>query len=150
MRKDVFDYLRIITFTDEEINYIEDNNDNIFYVNLVHVKKIINILRDLGLDNRNIKKILMKNVYIITEKIEKLNLLNDFYLEILKLNKEQLKQLIINNPYIYMVSVSELNNNINYLKNHNYDIDTIKKFLLTYPQVVSMSLEEIKEAIKFN
>ena len=150
MNKYVFDYLRIIGFTDNEINYIEDNNEYIFYVNLVHIKKIITILQDLGLDNINIRKTLIKNVYIITEKIEKINLLNNVYFEVLNLNKEELKELIINNPNIYMISVSELSNNINYLKEHNYGVDAIKKFLLTYPQVTSMSPEEFRNLVKFD
>ena len=150
MRKDVFDYLRIITFTDDEINYIEDKNDNIFYVNLIHAKKIITILRDLGLDIENIRKVLTKNVFLITEHTEKINEINKIYLEDLKLTNEELKNLIIKNPDTYIVSVSELNKNIDYLKEHNCNIETIRNFLITNPQLVSMSPEEFKNIVKFN
>lgn len=150
MDKNVFDYLRIIGFTDNEINYIEDNNDNIFYVNLSHVKKVITILQKLELDIINIRKILTKNVLLITEHTEKINEINKIYIEDLKLNNEELKNLIIKNPDTYIVSVSELNKNIDYLKEHNCNIETIRNFLITNPQLVSMSPEEFKNIVKFN
>lgn len=150
MNKYVFDYLRIIGFTDDEINYIEDNNDNIFYASLSHVKKLIDILQNLGLDNINIKNLLIKNVYMITEKIEKINILNNIYLEDLKFSKEELKKLIIVNPESYMISISELNKNIDYLKKHNYNIDAIKYFFIVNPKLINLSSEEFNSVVKFN
>ena len=72
------------------------------------------------------------------------------YLEDLKLNKDELKQLIIDNPNAYIVSVSELNKNIDYLKEHNYSIEIIKKFFITNPQLISMSNEEFISVVKCN
>lgn len=150
MDKNIYDYLRIIGLTDDEINYIEDNNDNIFYVDLNYVKKVITILQNLDLDIVNMRKILTNNVFLITEHTQKINEINKVYLEDLKLDKEELKNIIIKNPDTYIVSVSELNDNINYLKEHNCNIETIKKFLIDNPQLVSMSPEEFKNIIKFN
>ena len=37
-----------------------------------------------------------------------------------------------------------------YIKEHNYNIETIRNFLITNPQLVSMSPEEFKNIVKFN
>lgn len=60
MNKQVFEYLRILGFTDEEINYIEEKNDNIAYANLSHVKQIILFLQELELNIQIIRKISAK------------------------------------------------------------------------------------------
>ena len=90
------------------------------------------------------------NPYMITVKNNRLDALNQIYLEDLKLTNEELKNLIIKNPDTYIVSVSELNKNIDYLKEHNCNIETIRNFLITNPQLVSMSPEEFKNIVKFN
>ena len=79
MDKDIFEYLRVLGLSDIEINYIEDNNDNIVYANLNHVKKIINFLQELELNINEIKKILKINVYMITENFQRINKLNFIY-----------------------------------------------------------------------
>ena len=76
--------------------------------------------------------------------------LDNIYIEDRKLNKDELKQLIIDNPDAYIVSVSELNKNIDYLKEHNYPIEIIKKFFITNPQLISMSNKEFISVVKCN
>ena len=44
---------------------------------------------------------------------------------------------------------SELNKNIDYLKEHNCNIETIRNFLITNPQLISMSPEEFKNIVIF-
>ena len=87
---------------------------------------------------------------MITVKNNRLEALDKIYLEDLNLTNEELKNLIIKNPDTYIVSVSELNNNIDYLKEHNCNIETIRNFLITNPQLISMSPEEFKNIVKFN
>ena len=97
-----------------------------------------------------IMQVFRVNPYMITVKNNRLNALDKIYLEDLKLSKEELKKLIINNPDTYIVSVSELNENIDYLKEHNCVIEIIKNFFINNPQLISMSPEEFKNVVKFN
>ena len=90
------------------------------------------------------------NPFMITVKNNRLEALDKIYLEVLNLTNEELKNLIIKNPDTYIVSVSELNKNIDYLREHNCNIETIRNFLITNPQLISMSPEEFKNIVKFN
>ena len=87
---------------------------------------------------------------MITVKNNRLDALDKIYIEDLRLNKDELKQLIIDNPDAYIVSVTELKKNIDYLKEHNYSIEVIKKFFITNPQLISMSNKEFISVVKFN
>ena len=113
----------------------------------VILKQIINELVNSGIDKEQI-------IYINFEFEDYYDICNhkDFnkYIEDLRLNKDELKQLIIDNPDAYIVSVTELNKNIDYLKEHNYPIETIKKFFITNPQLISMSNKEFISVVKCN
>lgn len=150
MREEVYEFFKEYGFTREEIHYFQDENEKMFFTNLVEVNKNINFLTNKGLNKEEIMHVFRVNPYMITVKNNKLELLDKIYLEDVKLNQEELKQLIINNPDTYIVSVSELNNNITSLKEHNYNLETIKNFFITNPQLISMSQEEFKEQVKFN
>ena len=150
MREEVYEFLKEYGFTRDEIHNFQDENEKMFFTNLIEVNKNIDFLKDKGLNKEEIMQVFRVDPYMITVKNNRLDALDKIYLEDLKLNKEELKQLIINNPDTYIVSVSELNDNINYLKEHNCNIETIKKFLINNPQLVSLSPEEFKNIVKFN
>ena len=121
-----------------------------FFTNLIEVNKNIDFLKNKGLNKEEIMQVFRINPFMITVKNNRLEALDKIYLEVLNLTNEELKNLIIKNPDTYIVSVSELNKNIDYLKEHNYNIETIRNFLITNPQLVSMSPEEFKNIVKFN
>ena len=150
MREELYNYLREYGFTKEEVYSFEEENEKMFFTNLIEVNKNIDFLINKGLNKEEVMHIFRKNPFMITVKNNKLDALNQIYLEDLKLTNEELKNLIIKNPDTYIVSVSELNKNIDYLKEHNYNIETIRNFLITNPQLVSMSPEEFKNIVKFN
>ena len=150
MIEEVYDFLREYGFTKEEVNYFEDENEEMYFTNLIEVNKNIDFLINKGLNKEEIIKVFKTDPFMITVKNNRLETLDKIYLEDLNLNKEELKQLIIDNPYAYIVSVTKLNKNIDYLKEHNYPIEIIKKFFITNPQLISMSPEEFKSVLKFN
>ena len=150
MREEVYEFFKEYGFTRDEIHYFQDENEKMFFTNLIEVNKNIDFLKNKGLNKEEIMQVFRYNPYMITVKNNRLEVLDKIYLEDLKLNKEELKQLIINNPDTYIVSVSEFNNNINYLKEHNCTIEIAKNFFITNPQLVSMSPEEFKSIVKFN
>lgn len=150
MIEEVYDFLREYGFTKEEVNYFEDENDDMYFTNMIEVNKNIDFLINKGLNKEEIIKVFRYDPFMITVKNNRLDALDKIYIEDLRLNKDELKQLIIDNPNVYIVSVSELNKNIDYLKEHNYPIETIKKFFITNPQLISMSNEEFISVVKCN
>lgn len=150
MIEEVYDFLREYGFTKEEVNYFEDENDDMYFTNMIEVNKNIDFLINKGLNKEEIMQVFRVDPFMITVKNNRLEALDKIYIEDLKLNKDELKQLIIDNPDAYIVSVTELNKNIYYLKEHNYPIETIKKFFITNPQLISMSNKEFISVVKCN
>lgn len=150
MREEVYEFFKEYGFTRDEIHYFQDENEKMFFTNLIEVNKNIDFLKNKGLNKEEIMQVFRIDPFMITVKNNRLEALNQIYLEVLKLTNEELKNLIIKNPDTYIVSVSELNKNIDYLKEHNCNIETIRNFLITNPQLISMSPEEFKNIVKFN
>ena len=150
MIEEVYDFLREYGFTKEEVNYFEDENDDMYFTNMIEVNKNIDFLINKGLNKEEIMQVFRVDPFMITVKNNRLEALDKIYIEDLRLNKDELKQLIIDNPDAYIVSVTELNKNIDYLKEHNYPIEIIKKFFITNPQLISMSNEEFIGVVKCN
>ena len=150
MREEVYDFLREYGFTKEEVNYFEDENEEMYFTNLVEVNKNIDFLINKGLNKEEIMQVFRVDPFMITVKNNRLEMLDKIYLEDLKLNKDELKQLIIDNKDTYIASPIELNKCIEYLKEHNYTIEIIKNFLINNPQLVNMYLDEFKNNVKFN
>ena len=150
MGEEVYDFLREYGFTKEEVNYFEDENDDMYFTNMIEVNKNIDFLINKGLNKEEIMQVFRIDPFMITVKNNRLDALDKIYIEDLRLNKDELKQLIIDNPDAYIVSVSELNKNIDYLKEHNYTIEIIKKFFITNPQLISMSNKEFISVVKCN
>ena len=150
MKEEVYNYLREYGFTKEEVYSFEEENEKMFFTNLNEVNKNIDFLMNKRINKEEVMHVFRHNPYMITVKNNRLEALDKIYLEDLNLTNEELKNLIIKNPDTYIVSVSELNNNIDYLKEHNCNIETIRNFLITNPQLISMSPEEFKNIVKFN
>ena len=150
MIEEVYDFLREYGFTKEEVNYFEDENDDMYFTNMIEVNKNIDFLINKGLNKEEIMQVFRVDPFMITVKNNRLEVLDKIYIEDLRLNKDELKQLIIDNPDAYIVSVTELNKNIDYLKEHKYTIEIIKKFFITNPQLISMSNEEFISVVKCN
>ena len=150
MREEVYDFLREYGFTKEEVNYFEDENDDMYFTNMIEVNKNIDFLINKGLNKEEIMQVFRVDPFMITVKNNRLEMLDKIYLEVLNLNKDELKQLIIDNKDTYIASPIELNKCIEYLKEHNYTIEIIKNFLMDNPQLVNMYLDEFKNNVKFN
>ena len=147
MREDVYEFFKEYGFTRDDIHYFQDENEKMFFTNLIEVNKNIDFLKEKGLNKEEVMQVFRSNPYMLTVKNNRLDALNKIYYEDLKFSSEELKNLIISNPDIYIVSVSELNENINYLKEHNYNIETIRKLLISNPKLVSVSPEEFRNTV---
>ena len=150
MREEVYEFFKEYGFDRDEIHYFQDENEKIFFTNLVEVNKNIDFLINKGLNKDEVMDIFRKNPYMITVKNNRLEALDKIYLEDLRFDINLLKKLIIDNPDTYIASPIELNKIINYLKEHNCNIETIKKFIINNPKVSSMQFIEFEKQIKFN
>jgi len=150
MREEVYDFLREYGFSKEEVHGFQDKNEKMFFTNLVEVNKNINFLLDKGLSKEEVIKVFRADPYMITVKNNRLEALDKIYIDDLEFDKLLLKELIIKNPKTYIASPIELNKTIEYLKEHNCDIEYIKKFIMNNPQVACMNFVEVEKQINFN
>ena len=150
MREEVYDFLREYGFSKDELNYFEEENEKMFFTNLVEVNRNIGFLINKGFSKEDVINIFRNNSFMITVKNNRLEALDKIYFEDLVFDFDNFKRLMIGNYDVYTTSPIELDKNINYLKEHNCSLDVIKKFIIENPSVISMTLEEFKNVVKFN
>ena len=144
MIESVYNYLREYGFSKEEVNHFQDENEEMFFTNLKEITKNINFLIDKGLTKEEVMNVIRNDSFMLTTKNNRLDALDKIYMDELKLNKEELKQLIIHNPDTYIESPIEIQKIIDYLKN-NKSIEEIKLFIIHHPKIIDMTLEEFIE-----
>ena len=115
-----------------------------FFTNLKEITKNINFLIDKGLTKEEVMNVIRNDSFMLTTKNNRLDALDKIYIDELKLNKEELKQLIIHNPDTYIESPIEIQKIIDYLKNKK-SIEEIKIFIIHHPKIIDMTLEEFIE-----
>ena len=150
MREEVYNYLREYGFTEEELNTFEEENEKMFFTNLVEVNKNINFLTNKGFTKEEIMYVFKNNPFMITVKNNRLEALDKIYIEDLQFDVNSIKKIIISNPDTYTVSPIELKKNIDYLKEHNCTIEIIRTFIINNAQAISMDFEEFEKQVKFN
>jgi len=150
MIENIYNYLYEYGFNKSEIDIIEKENDDIFYTTLDEVKKNIDFLESKQLDEEDIVQIVKRNPFILTEKNNRLQELNEIYNVVLRFDYEELINIIKTNPETYTISPIELQKMIDYMYSCGYAIDSIKKIILKKPRILSMTLEEFKDVVKFN
>ena len=148
MREEVYEFLKAMGFTRDELHAFQDENEKMFFTNLVEVNKNIDFLKNKGLSKEEIMHVFRMDPYMITVKNNRLAALDKIYFEDLSMDSESVKMLIIQNPDTYICSVTELNKNIEYLKEQNYTMESVRNFLLSNPHLVSMSPEEFRNAVE--
>lgn len=148
MIEEVYNYLRKYGFSKEELSYFEEINDNMYFTNLKEINKNIDFLTNKGLTKEEIIYIFKKNCFMLTEKDNRLELLDNIYINELELNNNLLKELIINNPDTYSVSPIELNKIINYLKENNFDKNKIINLIMKNPKIITLDYEEFIKLTK--
>ena len=148
MREEEYDYLHEYGFSAIDIDKIEKENEDMFYTDISEVRKNITFLEEKYLESEDIINIINDNPFMLTEKNNRLEALDDIYNGILSFDYESLKTLIKNNPEAYTVSPIELNKIINHMKEIGYSIDIIKQFILKNSKVISMSYDTFLKVIK--
>ena len=148
MREEIYDYLHEYGFSAIDIDKIEKENEDMFYTDISEVRKNITFLEEKYLESEDIINIINDNPFMLTEKNNRLEALDDIYNGILSFDYESLKTLIKNNPEAYTISPIELNKIINHMKEIGYSKDIIKQFILKNSKVISMSYDTFLKIIK--
>ena len=149
MPEEVYNYLTEYGFSNKELDNFQEENDKMFFVSTDIVKNNISFLEGLGLNKEDIINILRINPFMITVGNNRITALNKIYYEVLGLNNDDIKSLILKNADLYTASPIELEKNINYLKDKKCNIDMIKKFIMDNPKVVNAYLDEFKKMVSF-
>ena len=149
MKEEVYNYLREYGFTKEEVYSFEEENEKMFFTNLVEVNKNIDFLINKGLNKEEVMHVFRKNPFMITVKNNRLDALDKIYLEELSFTKEELKKIINDNPETYTESSIELEKIIERMKKLNCSIKTIKEILLENPKILDMTINEFDNIVKF-
>lgn len=148
MREEVYNYLHDYGFSAIELDEIEKENEEMFFTNISEVRKNITFLEEKYLDNEDVINIIISNPFMLTEKNNRLEALDDIYNGVLGIDYESMKELIINNPETYTVSPIELQKIINYLKEIGYSMEIIREFILKNSKVISMNSDTFVKALR--
>lgn len=149
MKEEIYSYLHDYGFNAIDINNIEKENEEIFFTNLEEVKKNITFLEEKYLEPEDIINIINNNPYMLTEKNNRLEALDDIYNGKLLIDYESLKKLIKENPEAYTLSPVELNKMIDYLLEKRCTLDSVKELIFQNPKIINMDYDEFVRVIKF-
>lgn len=149
MPEEVYNYLTEYGFSNEELDNFQEENEKMFFTSIDIVKNNISFLEGIKLNKEDIINILRINPFMITVGNDRIVALNKIYYEVLGFNDNDIKNLIFNNPDLYIASPIELEKNINFLKDKKCNIDMIKKFIMDNPKVVNAYLDEFKKMVSF-
>ena len=141
MLDEIFDYLLEFGFTKEELRRFEDENSEMFEVDLKVVKDNIEFLFNKKLTKEEIIEVIKNDPFMLTDKKNRRDYYDKLYMEVLNLTEEEIKSLIKSNNDVYSASPVELEKIINYLSGKNKDV---KKMILSYPKIITMRLDDIK------
>lgn len=142
MKDEVYEYLINYGFNKDNLNKIEQENEDMYFVSLDKVKENINFFEGKGLNNKEIISLANTNPFILTLSSKRKNAFDEIYINKLNLSNEQITYLVNNNSNIYTCSPLEFDKIINYLS-RKYSYDNIKKILLTNPNIINNKLDEI-------
>ena len=149
MPEEVYNHLIEYGFSNEELDNFEEENEKMFFTSIDIVKNNISFLEGIGLNKEDIINVFRLNPFMITVGNNRITALNKIYYEVLGLNNDDIKSLILKNADLYTASPIELEKNINYLKDKKCNIDMIKKFIMDNPKVVNAYLDEFKKMVSF-
>lgn len=147
MIENVYNYLYDYGFNSKDLDNILDSNEEMFFANLTGIKKHISFLEGKHLESKDIIKVVNSNPYMLTDREDRYNYLDNIYYKELEIDDESLKQLIINNPKTYSVNPTRLREIINYMEELGYSKKEVREFLLVNYNVIEMDLETFKKSL---
>ena len=147
MLESVYYYLKEFGFNDKEIDFFEDENEDMFSTNNIEIEKNINFLFDKGLEKEEVLDVIRRNPDMLTVKNNRLEAYDKIFNNELDMDNDMIKKLIISYPDTYVESPIDLQNIINYLKEKKYDKEYIRNLIIDNPKIISMDLSEFEKEI---
>lgn len=147
MREEVYDYLYDYGFNSKDLDNMLDTNEELFFTNLIDVKKHISFLEEKGLESKDIINVINNNPFMLTDREVRFNKLDNIYYNELEMDAKSLKGLIINNPRTYSINPAKLREIIDYMMELGYSKKEIREFLLVNYNVIEMDLESFKKSL---
>ena len=159
MLESVYYYLKEFGFNDKEIDFFEDENEDMFSTNNIEIEKNINFLFDKGLEHEEVLDVIRRNPDMLTVKNNRLEAYDKIFnneLDMdndkifnneLDMDNDMIKKLILSYPDTYVESPIDLQNIINYLKEKKYDKEYIRNLIIDNPKIISMDLSEFEKEI---
>lgn len=147
MLESVYYYLKDFGFNDKEIDFFEDENEDMFSTNNIEIEKNINFLFDKGLEHEEVLDVIRRNPDMLTVKNNRLEAYDKIFNNELDMDNDMIKKLIISYPDTYVESPIDLQNIINYLKEKKYDKEYIRNLIIDNPKIISMDLSEFEKEI---
>lgn len=147
MLESVYYYLKEFGFNDKEIDFFEDENEDMFSTNNIEIEKNINFLFDKGLEKEEVLDVIRKNPDMLTVKNNRLEAYDKIFNNELDMDNDMIKKLILSYPDTYVESPIDLQNIINYLKEKKYDKEYIRNLIIDNPRIISMDLSEFEKEI---
>ena len=96
MREDVYQYLHEYGFSSIELDKIEDRNDNIFFTSIKELRKNLTFLEEKYLDLEDIINLVNDNPFMLTEKNNRLEAIEEIYARI-GFDSDSLKEILRRN-----------------------------------------------------
>lgn len=149
MMEEVYQYLHDYGFSAIELDRIEDKNDNMFFTDVKEVRKNLTFLEEKYLEVEDIMELINDNPFMLTEKNNRLEAIDDIYCE-LGIDYESLKKILKNNSRAYTLSPIELNKIIKYLKDRNCSIRYIRDLFIKNPKILNMNFEDFERSLNTN
>ena len=149
MKEDVYQYLHDYGFSSIELDKIEDRNDNIFFTNISELRKNLTFLEEKYLELEDIINLVNDNPFMLTEKNNRLEAIEEIYARI-GFDSESLKKILRSNSRAYTLSPIELSKIIDFLKSRNCGYKEIREFFIKNPSVLSMKFDDFKNIASSN
>jgi len=148
MKEEVYEYLHDYGFSSIDLDKIEDENEEMYFTSIKEIKKNITFLEEKYLESGDIINVINNNPFMLTEKNNRLESLDNIYSGVLGIDYESMKELIKNNPETYTISPVELQGIIDYMKELGYNKEIIREFILKNNKVINMTAENFKKVLK--
>ena len=145
MIEEVYHCLKDYGFTKDEIYSLQDENDNMFFVNAIDIKRNIQILEKLGLKKDEIITICVDNSFLITVDEKRIAKLLKLYCDELSLSKKDLKELLLKNHEILNTNPEHLKELFDYIL-ESASVSDLKEKIKNNPLIIGMEIGEYKNS----
>lgn len=136
MREEIYDYLRQYGFSQDEVNSIKDRNEKIYFAFISDITPNTDFLENLGFSKNEIISLINSNPFFITCSNKRRDAFNKIYMEDLEYTKEELKKMLLVNPYMYILSPIDVDILVKDLLK-TYNKEELKGIILNNPNLLN-------------